>query len=106
MDDDANALTSSDRALITRRSGCVGGLPRRLADDLVIVSACSDAVQASSFRTNCQYLWIDPGHAAVSMGSVTDHGRLKARLRPTCGLQRPRSARIIAAGHAFVQNLR
>ena len=36
----------------------------------------------------------------------TDHGRLKARLRPMRGLKRHRSARIISAGHAFVQNLR
>ena len=35
-----------------------------------------------------------------------DHGRLKARLRPMRGLKRRRSARTIAAGHAFVQNLR
>ena len=35
-----------------------------------------------------------------------DHGRLKARLRPMRGLKRHRSARILAAGHDFVQNLR
>jgi len=35
-----------------------------------------------------------------------DHGRLKARLRPMRGLKRFRSTAIIAAGHAFVQNLR
>jgi transposase-like protein len=35
-----------------------------------------------------------------------DHGRFKARLRPMRGLQRLASARTIAAGHAFVQNLR
>jgi transposase, IS6 family len=35
-----------------------------------------------------------------------DHGRLKARLRPMRGLKRLRSARVISAGHAFVQNLR
>ena len=35
-----------------------------------------------------------------------DHGRLKARLRPMRGLKRHRSARILAAGHALVQNLR
>ena len=35
-----------------------------------------------------------------------DHGRLKARLRPMRGLKRMRSASTIAAGHAFVQNLR
>ena len=35
-----------------------------------------------------------------------DHGRLKARLRPMRGLKRHRSARILATGHAFMQNLR
>jgi len=35
-----------------------------------------------------------------------DHGRLKARLRPMRGLKRHHSARTLAAGHAFVQNLR
>jgi transposase-like protein len=35
-----------------------------------------------------------------------DHGRLKARLRPMRGLRQDRSARIVIAGHAFVQNLR
>jgi transposase-like protein len=35
-----------------------------------------------------------------------DHGRLKARLRPTRGLKQDRSARVIVAGHAFVQNVR
>ena len=35
-----------------------------------------------------------------------DHGRLKARLRPMRGLKRHSSARTLAAGHAFVQNLR
>jgi transposase-like protein len=35
-----------------------------------------------------------------------DHGRLKARLRPMRGLKRHRCARVLAAGHALVQNLR
>jgi IS6 family transposase len=35
-----------------------------------------------------------------------DHGRLKVRLRRMRGLKRHRSARTVAAGHAFVQNLR
>jgi len=35
-----------------------------------------------------------------------DHGRLKARLRPTRGIKTDRSLRIVAAGHAFLQNLR
>jgi IS6 family transposase len=36
----------------------------------------------------------------------SDHGRLKARLRPMRGLTRLSSAATTAAGHAFVQNLR
>jgi transposase-like protein len=35
-----------------------------------------------------------------------DHGRLKARLRPMRGLKQDRSARVVIAGHAFVQNIR
>jgi len=35
-----------------------------------------------------------------------DHGRLKARLRPMRGLKQDRSAKVIIAGHAFVQNVR
>ena len=35
-----------------------------------------------------------------------DHGRLKARLRPMRGMKTLRSLRTVAAGHAFVQNLR
>jgi transposase-like protein len=35
-----------------------------------------------------------------------DHGRSKARLRPMRGLEQDHSARVIIAGHAFVQNLR
>jgi transposase, IS6 family len=35
-----------------------------------------------------------------------DHGRLKARLRPMRGLKQHRTARTVASGHAFVQNLR
>jgi IS6 family transposase len=35
-----------------------------------------------------------------------DHGRLKARLRPMRGVKTMRSLRTVAAGHAFVQNLR
>jgi IS6 family transposase len=35
-----------------------------------------------------------------------DHGRLKSRLRPMRGLKQDRNARIVIAGHAFVQNVR
>jgi transposase, IS6 family len=36
----------------------------------------------------------------------SDHGRLKSRLRPMRGLKQLRCARVISAGHAFVQNIR
>ena len=36
----------------------------------------------------------------------TDHGRLRARLRPMRGLKRDCTAWVIVAAHAFVQNLR
>ncbi len=39
-------------------------------------------------------------------GVEADHGRLNARLRPMRGHKTFRSARVLAAGHAFVQNLR
>jgi transposase-like protein len=35
-----------------------------------------------------------------------DHGRLKARLGPMRGLKQHHSARVVLAGHGFVQNLR
>ena len=35
----------------------------------------------------------------------TDHGRLKARLRPMRGLKRDRTASVVIGGHAFIQNL-
>jgi transposase-like protein len=36
----------------------------------------------------------------------SDHGRLKARLRPMRGLKTDRTASVVIQGHAFVQNLR
>ena len=35
-----------------------------------------------------------------------DHGKLKHRLRPMRGLHTDRTAQVVIAGHAFVQNLR
>jgi transposase-like protein len=35
-----------------------------------------------------------------------DHGHLKHRLKPMRGLQTDRTAQVVIAGHAFVQNLR
>ncbi|MBB4765100.1 transposase-like protein [Actinoplanes digitatis] len=35
-----------------------------------------------------------------------DHGQLKRRLRPMRGLKSDRTAQVVIAGHAFLQNLR
>jgi transposase-like protein len=35
-----------------------------------------------------------------------DHSRLKQRLRPMRGLRTDKTAQVIIAGHAFMQNLR
>jgi transposase, IS6 family len=35
-----------------------------------------------------------------------DHGQLKRRLRPMRGMQTDRTAQVVVAGHAFIQNLR
>ena len=39
-------------------------------------------------------------------GIECDHGRLKARLRPMRGLKQDRNAKIVIAGHAFIQDVR
>ena len=36
----------------------------------------------------------------------SDHGRLKARLRPMRGLKTHRTASVVIRGHALIQNLR
>ena len=55
------------------------------------------------WRTCCQRHRTDQ---YANNGIECDHGRLKARLGPMRGLEQDRSARVIVAGHAFVQNLR
>jgi transposase-like protein len=62
----------------------------------IYLTVLEDLLSAAWHRTD-QY---------ASNGIECDHGRLKARLRPMRGLKQDRSARVIVAGHAFVQNLR
>jgi hypothetical protein len=46
-------------------------------------------------------------HRRTLAGGVRSvNGRLKARLRPMCGLKTDRTASVIIRGHAFMQNLR
>ena len=51
-----------------------------------------------------------PGARHVTVRHVNnrveaDQGRLKARLRPTRGMKKNRSLRIVATEHAFLKNL-
>ena len=47
-----------------------------------------------------------PHRAARQQPGRGRYGRLKSRLRPMRGLKQDRSARVIIAGHVFVQNIR
>jgi transposase-like protein len=57
------------------------------------------------WRSCCRRPGIAPEQYANNRVEA-DHGRLKSRLGPMRGLNQDRSARVIVAGHAFVQNLR
>jgi transposase, IS6 family len=46
------------------------------------------------------------GSVSPRRDAKADHGRLKAPLRPMRGLKQDRSARVVIAGHALVQNVR
>ena len=61
---------------------------------------------AADLHIRCFYghCYRDPKYANNPIEA--DHGRLKSRLRPMRGLKQLRCARVISAGHAFVQNLR
>ncbi len=45
-------------------------------------------------------------YATANNPIEADHSQLKQRLRPMRGLQTDRTAQVIIAGHAFMQNLR
>jgi IS6 family transposase len=85
------------RAFFTRvlRSGTV---PVEVTTDRApVYLRVLDELIPSALHTTEQY---------ANNGVEADHGRLKARLRPMRGLKRFRSARVLATGHAFVQNIR
>ena len=58
----------------------------------------------------CSTSWCPPPSTSRcptrTTGSRPTTAGLKARLRPMRGLKRDRSLRVVAIGHAFVQNLR
>jgi transposase, IS6 family len=65
----------------------------RVATDSILLEAL---LPAAWHRTD-QY---------ANNGIECDHDRLKARPRPMRGLKQERSARVVIAGHALVQNVR
>jgi transposase, IS6 family len=65
--------------------------------------------QAATYPIVLEELLPAPWHRTEQYANnriEADHGRLKSRLRPMRGLRRDRNARVIIAGHAFVQNVR
>jgi transposase-like protein len=65
--------------------------------------------RAATYSTMLEELQPAPWHHTEQYANnrvETDHGRLKARLRPMRGLKQDRNASLIIAGHGFVQNLR
>jgi transposase, IS6 family len=85
------------RAFLTRAM-TVGRVPREITTDRAAVyPRVFDDLAPSARHVVDQY---------ANNVVEEDHGRLKARLLPMRGLKKIRSARTIAAGHAFVQNLR
>jgi transposase-like protein len=98
----------------------------------VLVSACRDAAAARRFfRQALSMLKVTPGEVVTDAAPVypgvldelipsarhhveryannpieADHSQLKHRLRPMRGLRTDKTAQVIIAGHAFMQNLR
>jgi transposase-like protein len=65
--------------------------------------------QAPTYPTVLEELLPAAWHRTEQYGNnrvEADHGRLKARLRPMRGLKQDRNARVVIAGHAFLQNVR
>ena len=97
----------------------------------VLVSSCRDADSARRFfHRALSMLKVTPGEVVTDAAAIypavleelipsawhverhannpieADHSQLKHRLRPMRGLQTDRTAQVIIAGHAFIQNLR
>ncbi len=99
-----DVLVSQKRDLAATRRFCTRALedgtrPTEVTTDRAAAypRALDELVPAASHVTAQQY---------ANYPVEADHGRLKAWLRSTRGLKQRRSARVIGAGHAFVQNLR
>ena len=80
---------------------------RALADHLRPVEVVTDKAQALLAAIDDVLPDALPNTDRYANNRVeSDHGRLKARLRPMRGLQCDRTATVVIRGHAFVQNVR
>ena len=85
------------REFFSRALAC-GTVPVEVTTDRALTyPRVLDELVPAAMHTTEQY---------ANNGVEADHGRLKARLRPMRGLKRYRSVRILATGHAFLQNVR
>ena len=74
------------------------GTPDEVVTDLAqALETVIEEVAAGAFHNTEQY---------ANNRVECDHGRLKARLRPMRGLKTDRTAQVVIAGHAFMQNVR
>ena len=74
--------------------------------NMVPVEVTTD--RAATYRIVLEELLPAPWHRTEQYANnrvEADHGRLKSRLRPMRGLKQDRSARVVIAGHALVQNV-
>ena len=80
------------------RAVAAHGQPEEVTTDLApsLLTAVAEAAPAALHDT-AQY---------ANNRIECDHGRLKARLRPMRGMKTEQGLRIVATGHAFVQNVR
>ena len=74
------------------------GTPDEVVTDLAqALETAIEEVAPRAFHNTAQY---------ANNRVECDHGRLKARLRPMRGLKTDRTASVVIAGHALMQNVR
>ncbi|MFI5896982.1 IS6 family transposase [Actinoplanes sp. NPDC051513] len=86
------------RRFFTRALGTLKVIPREVVTDAApVYPAVLDELIPAAWHHVEQY---------ANNPIEADHGQLKRRLRPMRGLQTDRTAQVVIAGHAFLQNLR
>jgi transposase-like protein len=85
------------RRFFERASGMTKIMPSEVVTDLAPTYLVVEELLPTAWHRTDRY---------ANNRIEADHGRLKARLRPMRGLRQEHSARVVIAGHAFVQNVR